>query len=176
MWINQNNIGQVIFYEVGTTHGGAPSAIGVNHATGHIKAYPSGSDGNPMSGKYVRCVQGDDYLINDFVDNGDGTVTDQTTGLMWMQTDTGEGVDWETALAIADGATYAGYDDWRLPNVKELQSISDYSGVYPAINHNFFEWTDEDSYFWTSTSAYFNPNDPGYYYAWYVCTWICSRC
>ena len=156
------------FYEVGTTHGDAPSAIGVNHATGHIKAYPDGSVGSPMSGKYVRCVQGDDYLINDYADNGDGTVTDATTGLMWMQMDTGEGVDWEEALALADESTYAGYDDWRLPNVKELQSIVDYSGVYPAIDPDYFEVTDEDAYFWTSTSAYFSPADPGYYYAWYV--------
>lgn len=158
-------------YEVGTTHGGAASAIGVNHATGHIKAYPDGTDGSPMAGKYVRCVSGDDYLINEFADNGDGTTTDKATGLMWAQDDSGEALDWASSLAYANTANesnYLGYNDWRVPNVKELQSIVDYSGVYPAIDTSFFNITDIDSYFWTSTSAYFSPNNPAYYYAWYV--------
>jgi hypothetical protein len=47
------------FYEVGTTHDGAPTAFGVNHATGHIKGYPSDVGG--MMGKYVRAVRGDAY-------------------------------------------------------------------------------------------------------------------
>ena len=157
------------YYEVATDEAAANQAFGVNHATGHIKAYPDGGDGGggPAS-KYVRCVQGDDYLVNDFADNGDGTITDNATGLMWLQDDNGEGVDWESALAYADGFSYAGYDDWRVPNVKELQSIVDYSGVYPAIDPSYFNITDADAYFWTSTSAFFSPNTPGYYYAWYV--------
>ncbi|MEM8534832.1 MAG: DUF1566 domain-containing protein, partial [Chloroflexota bacterium] len=156
-------------YEVDTSEAAANQAFGVNHATGHIKAYPAGGDGGggPAS-KYVRCVQGDDYLVNDFADNGDGTITDDATGLMWLQADNGEGVDWENALAYADGFSYAGYDDWRVPDVKELQSIVDYSGVYPAIDSSYFNITDADAYFWTSTSAFFSPNTPGYYYAWYV--------
>jgi len=156
------------YYRVGTDKAVKNSAFGVNHATGHIKAYPDGSDISPMAGKCVRCVQGEDYLINDFVDNGDGTVSDRATGLMWMKDDSGKGLDWESALAYADNLSYAGYDDWRLPNVKELQSIVDYSGVYPAIDQSYFNITDEDAYFWSSTSAYFNPATPGHYYAWYV--------
>lgn len=72
---------------------------------------------------------------------------------------------WQSALAYADSFSY---DDWRVPNVKELQSIVDYSGVYPAINTSYFSITDEDAYFWSSTSAFFSPETPGYYYAWYV--------
>ena len=90
---------------------------------------------------------------------------------MWAQDDSGEGLDWESALAWADKANadnYVGHDDWRVPSVKELQSIVDYSGVYPAIDTGLFDITDEDSYFWTSTSAYFGPQDPSYHYAWYV--------
>ncbi len=106
----------------------------VNDWTGHIKA---------MSGRrFVRCVGGDEYGINDFVDSGDGTVTDKATGLMWAQDDSGEAIDWETALAYADDATIAGYDDWRLPNVKELQSIADYSGVFPAMDTSVFDLTE----------------------------------
>jgi hypothetical protein len=157
-------------YEVDTDEAIPNSAFGVNHMTGHIKAYPDGSDGNGMT-RYVRCVTGDEYGVNDFVDNGDGMITDDATGLMWAQDDSGEGVDWGSALELAVHANeenYLGYSDWRVPNVKELQSIVDYTGVYPAIDTSLFNITDEDAYFWTSTSAYASTRDPGYYYAWYV--------
>lgn len=160
------------YYYVGTTHGGQASAFGVNHGTGHIKAYPSEAQG-PM-GNYVRAVRGDIYGNNDFVDNGDSTITDNATGLMWMQGDLSIAVDWEHALAYADTVTFAGYDDWRLPNVKELQSIVDYSGVFPAIDPLFSctpiinEADDPDyGYYWSSTSALFQAGNP-FYYAWYV--------
>jgi len=158
-------------YDVDTELAVQNSAFGVNHATGHTKAYPDGADGNERAAKYVRCVSGDDYGINEVTHNGDGTVTDAATGLMWAQEDSAEGMDWESALAWAATANeenYLGYSDWRVPDVKELQSIVDYSGAYPAIDNDLFMITDEDSYFWSSTSACFSPEDPGYYYAWYV--------
>ncbi len=159
------------YYQVGTTHGGLPSAFGVNHGTGHIKAYPDGRDGASIAAKYVRCVQGKEYGLNTFHDNQDGTVTDKATGLMWMQEDSLVDLNWQEALAYAglkNTEKYLGYGDWRVPNVKELQSIVDYTGVYPAIDARFFIITDQDAYFWTSTSAYVSPQNPGYYYAWYV--------
>ena len=155
------------YYLAAATPAMSDTAFGINHGTGHIKAYPASVSGGPGL-KTVRCVRGGDYAINDFVDNGDGTITDNATGLMWLQDDSGEGLDWENALAYADSFSFAGYDDWRVPNIKELQSIIDYSGVYPAIDPTYFNITDEDAYFWSSTSAYFSPNTPGYYYAWYV--------
>lgn len=172
------------YYAGQTAEGGYDAAFGVNHATGHIKAYPALVEG-PM-GKYVRCVSGADYLINDFVDNGDGTITDNATKLMWTQADNGEGMDWESALAHAqemNEANFLGYSDWRLPNVKELQSIVDYDyapdaqdATYdgPALNPMFSvsEITNEagelDSpYYWTSTSARFQSTGD-FYYAWYI--------
>jgi len=54
------------------------------------------------------------FGVNDFADNGDGTVTDSATGLMWSQTDSGEGMNWEAALAFAQNAnaeSYLGYSD-----------------------------------------------------------------
>ena len=114
-------------YYVGVTvEGGSNSAFGVNHVTGHIKSYSATATG-PVGGKYVRAVRGGDYGVNEYSDNGDGTITDNSTYLMWSQDDNGEGMDWEDALAYAEGAELAGYSDWRLPNVKELQSIVDYS-------------------------------------------------
>jgi len=158
------------FYYVGTTHGGANTAFGVNHATGHIKGYPSDAGG--QMGKYVRAVIGEVTAENQFVDNGDGTISDLATGLMWMVDDNGEGVEWVEALSYSDNLEFAGYDDWRLPDVKELQSIIDYSGVYPAIDNVYFNCTEldenENYYYWTSTSAYFSTANPTNYYAWYV--------
>lgn len=184
------------FYHVGTTHGGAPSAFGVNHATGHIKAYPaesgtSGGAGAPQTpppppddaaegqppggapnfGKLVRCVAGEEIGLNDFSDVGDGTVLDAATGLMWASAHADRLMSWEEALEFAvqmNTENYLGHDDWRLPDVRELQSIVDYSGVFPALDSTVFETDGADTYFWSSTSAYVSPNDPTHYFAWYV--------
>ncbi|NQT91887.1 MAG: DUF1566 domain-containing protein [Lentisphaerae bacterium] len=101
---------------------GQPAMFGVNLADGRIKGYPT------TKGHYVLCVRGNtNYGINAFGDNGDGTVTDRATGLMWQQADSGSGMLWGAALAYAEGLELAGYRDWRLPNAKELQSILDYT-------------------------------------------------
>lgn len=168
-----------------TVEGQDNAAFGVNHGTGHIKAYAAAVSG-PM-GNHVRCVRGDTYGINSFVANGDGTVTDEATGLMWQAADSGAGMDWPSALEYAQNSELGGYTDWRLPNVKELQSIVDYryspsasdeAKVGPAIDSDYFTLTPIDEtitntdndygYYWTSTSAYFGGNQPEYYYAWYV--------
>jgi hypothetical protein len=116
---------------VGTVFGDQPAAFGLNLADGRIKGYPSGTSGPITKLNYVYFVRGNtDYGVNRFVSNGDGTVTDQATGLMWAQDDDGAGMDWEAALAWAErknAETYLGHGDWRLPNTKELQSIVDYT-------------------------------------------------
>jgi hypothetical protein len=80
--------------------------------------------------QFVRYVRGNsDYGANNFVDNGDGTITDTATGLMWSKDDSSEELDWEDALMWVqqkNEESHLGYDDWRLPNAKELQSIADY--------------------------------------------------
>jgi hypothetical protein len=107
---------------VSTTMGGNETMFGVNFADGRIKGYPT----NKLF--YVLYVRGNpSYGQNDFVDNGDGTIIDNATGLTWMQTDSQSGMNWEAALNYCEGLDYAGASDWRLPNVKELQSIVDYS-------------------------------------------------
>ena len=122
-----------------------------------------------------------------FFDNGDGTVMYNATGLMWQQADSGSGMNWEDALTYAGNATTGGYDDWRLHNTKELQSIVDYTKLPsasdaenqgPAIDTDFFEITElapgttnydpDYGYFCSSTSAYFGGSSLEYYYAWYV--------
>jgi hypothetical protein len=112
--------------------GGNATVFGVNFADGRIKGYPRDmKPGGQVKTEFVRYVRGnEDYGINDFKNNGDGTITDEATGLMWSQADSGQGMDWEDALAWVqqkNNENYLGYSDWRLPNAKELQSIVDYS-------------------------------------------------
>jgi len=134
-------------------------AFGFNFADGHIKAYETGYywDGTPgvmAPGNFVRCVRGNPqaYGANNFQDNGDSTVTDLATQLTWQKRDDGSTRDWEGALSYCENLSLAGYDDWRLPDVKELQSIVDYQKVtFPAIDP-IFAMTDPDSWYWTSTT------------------------
>ena len=109
-----------------TTMGGDRTMFGVNFVDGRIKGYPA--DSSIGKKYYVLYVRGNTtYGDNKYVDNGDGTITDSATGLMWMKNDNGEGILWENALSYAEGFEYAGYTDWRLPNAKELHSIVDYT-------------------------------------------------
>jgi hypothetical protein len=113
---------------VSTTMDGSPTAFGVNFADGRIKGY--GTDmRNPADARYVRYVRGEStYGQNAFTDNGDGTISDANSGLMWMQADSGStGMPWAEALAWCEASTFANYEDWRLPDAKELQNIVDYS-------------------------------------------------
>jgi len=154
---------------VGTTMSGASTVFGVNFADGRIKGYPEdiGPQGQPMT-EFVRYVRGNlNYGINNFMDNSDGTVTDNATGLMWSEDDSGEGMNWEDALARVkqnNEENYLDYNDWRLPNAKELQSIVDYTQSPQTTNSAaidpVFEVTsiiderDEMNYpfYWTSTT------------------------
>jgi arylsulfatase A-like enzyme len=72
-----------------------------------------------------------------FTDNGDGTITDNVTGLMWQKVDNGEST-WATAVANASTVTTGGYTDWRLPTPAELQSIVNYNNNRPALNTTYF--------------------------------------
>lgn len=105
--------------------------FGVNFADGRIKAYGTSMPGRPDKPFFVICVRGNpNYGKNDFRDNGDGTITDRATGLMWSKADSGKGMNWESALAWVqqkNAEKYLGHNDWRLPNAKELQSIVDYT-------------------------------------------------
>lgn len=145
---------------LGTTMNGLHTVFGVNFADGRIKGYGLLDNANQKQ-EYIRYVRGNpDYGINDFADNGDGTITDQATGLTWAQADSGEGMLWEDALAFCQDLSLAGYDDWRLPNAKELQSIVDYSYAPDAADpvqqgkaiNPLFQISEDANHFWTGTT------------------------
>lgn len=149
--------------------------FGVNFVDGRIKGY---GVYNPRLRtdklNYVRLVRGNEaYGDNIPVDNGDSTATDVATGLMWQLADDGTSRDWEEALAYAEKLELAGYDDWRLPNVKELQSIVDYSRSMqttdsPAIDPMLTltriidaKGDDNCGFYWSSTTHQDGPTAGG---------------
>ncbi len=113
------------------------------------------------------CYVGNDRSTpnEDLIDHGDQTVSHSKTGLMWKQCEEGLSgagctgsflfLDWGQALGAATSANinkFAGYDDWRLPNWKELQSIIETGCHFWTVNLTRFPRTDLTDY-WTSTTA-----------------------
>jgi len=158
---------------VGYTMDMKETVFGVNFIDGRIKGYPKDKSLSGETKKlYARFVRGNpEYGKNDFVDNGDGTITDYATGLMWQKSDNSEGLDWKSALSYAENLELAGYSDWRLPNIKELQSIANYSRSPQTTNSaaidpifNITEINDPDGnpgyypFFWSGTTHIDGPD------------------
>lgn len=104
---------------------------------------------------YARCVRGGQYPQQQLIDNGNGTVTDAASGLVWQQTDPGF-MTWESALSYCKGLSFANNTDWRLPNIKEIESLTDDVIFNPSINIAFFPTAQADRY-WSSTTELVNP-------------------
>ncbi len=102
---------------------------------------------------------------SDFIDNGDGTVTHKTTGLVWMRCSMGQTWDkatanctgtaaaytWDAAMALK--SNFAGKSDWRLPNIAELHTIVERENYNPAINTIIFPNTPSEHFFSSSPDA-----------------------
>ena len=117
------------------------------------------------------------------IDNGNGTITDLKTGLMWKQclegvsgSSCGRGVPdtftWQKALqrpgVINNAGGFAGYTDWRLPNIKELISLIEEQCAFPAINLARFPNTPTSA---DTPTSYIWSGSPGTAFsdsAWYV--------
>ena len=151
----------------GKTLGSVTTMFGYNFRDAYLKGYPSTKTFT------VFHVRGNtNYGQNMLVDNGDGTISDLATGLMWMKYDSGfynlgpagDGrMDWKSALNYCDSVQYAGHDDWRLSDTKQLHSIVDYTRspdvTDSAAINPLFECTPivnmaglkDWGYYWTST-------------------------
>lgn len=121
--------------------------------------------GDKSNSYYVRAVRSSigQESVNRFYDNGDGTVTDVTTGLMWQQTSSVNSMTWQDGLAYAEnlelgGSTENPYDDWRVPTREELRSLLDYEFYGPAVDINRFEGSGLS--YWSSTSLTEFPLNP----------------
>lgn len=132
--------------------------------TGQTLIYYAGDDGTYKKG-YPR--QG-----ARFTNNGDGTITDNATGLTWIA-DPGAlgGVwgssvsptwwQWSAGIGACLELEFAGKSDWRMPNIKELSSIVDHGREStPLIDTDFF--TCQDDFYWSSTTFRGSPTNKRY--------------
>ncbi|AOP32786.1 hypothetical protein A0128_02205 [Leptospira tipperaryensis] len=132
-------------------------------------SFTDGTIGETIKGNTnnVRCVSGPSLPTPLFKDNGDSTVTDVNTGLIWAQCSAGlsgtgcaSGAvsfpNWTTALLTCNSLSLAG-KVWRLPSINELSSLTDLRVANPAISSAYFPGTFSGNY-WTSTT-YTNATD-----------------
>ena len=120
----------------------------------------TGEDGESQAGVH--------WITPRFVDHSDGTVSDRMTGLMWLRDmDCVPRDDWQAALTwvgltlnfstavSCDGYTAGTHQDWRLPNIKELESLIDYGACSPPMvaNHPFVGTPNTQTFFWSSTTT-----------------------
>jgi hypothetical protein len=121
---------------------------------------------------YVRCVRGGQTAPT-YTNHGDGTVTDNSTGLTWQRCSAGQNNDstcsgsagaktWAEALTYCNDLSLGGSAYWRLPDKIELESLTDDSVYNPAINTTYFPNT-VANYYWSSTTDASQPD-----YAWNV--------
>lgn len=99
----------------------------------------------------VRDVQAVPIVIAHFTDNGDSTITDNLTNLVWQKFPNTTAQSWEQALAYSENLTLANTTDWRLPNIKELQSLNDETVIQPSVTLPYFQNIGVKKY-WSSTS------------------------
>jgi hypothetical protein len=106
-----------------------------------------------------------DYTINppSYADNGDGTIVDNNTALVWQKQDDGIMRSWDEANAYCGGLSLAG-TGWRLPTFLELMTIVDYGRFYPAIDATFFRNT-QSSFYWSATNFFYPDSVWGAYFS-----------
>jgi hypothetical protein len=164
----------------------------VTNAGGGIGAHMKSETASAAPGKvardgrtrffHVRAVRTailPDLPATHFTNNGNGTVTDNYTGLVWQSAVSRETYTWEEALACVNALNaaggYAGMTDWRLPNIRELFSLVDTAKMAPCIDSSVFDFTPLSPYtepathedpgaIWSSTSMFRSP--PGVSQAW----------
>ncbi|NEX18578.1 MAG: hypothetical protein C1943_18770 [Halochromatium sp.] len=119
-----------------------------------------------INDNYVRLVRSEQQpSSSSFINNGDGTITEANNGLMWARCSAGQSgpdcsdsaaikMNWQQALNYAEDMVLAGYNDWRVPNIKELQSLVNYDANYLGIDESFFPSTPAAK-FWSSSSSVF---------------------
>jgi hypothetical protein len=154
-------IADAIMVELVHPHRYAPVA-----KTGQTTSYAQGDDGDLEKGVA--------WPEPRFMDNEDGTVTDSLTGLIWLKDANcdvpkqwADAIDYCWFLAngmcgLSDGSSEG---DWRLPNVRELQSLIDYGNVNPALPagySSFFTNVQQSDYYWSSTTSGGSTNIPWY--------------
>ena len=135
-----------------------PAKVWVVNAGGGVGAHPktetiSAGGTKRFHVRAVRSAVTTTFAVSHFTDNGNGTISDNFTGLTWQKIQSTSLMTWEEALAYSRTFSLAGKADWRLPNVKELQSLNEVSMFKPSFNKNFFPNILAGN-FWSSTTMF----------------------
>ena len=141
--------------------------------TGQTKCYDTAGNQIPCArtGQDGEIQAGIAWPNSRFVDNGDGTLTDRLTGLVWTKNANlpGTGISWYQAMDYVAGmntGTHHNYDhtDWRLPNINELESLmnADEGNTAAWLNSKGFI-NIQQLYYWSSTTNAYYPD-----FAWFV--------
>jgi hypothetical protein len=99
----------------------------------------------------VRDIKTPTVISNHFTDNGNGTITDNLTNLVWQKVPNTNAINWENALLYAESLVLGNDTNWRMPNIKELQSLNDEGFVNPSVNSSIFNNIGVKKY-WSSTT------------------------
>ncbi len=137
-----------------------PSRVWVVNEGGGIGAHRMSESADAGGDKriHVRCVRGQiTQSTLRWMDNNDGTITDLLTDLIWQQTEPALKMTWEQALVHAEDLISAGKEDWRLPNIKELRSLTDVTLTNPAVDSTVFPDLQSNDY-WSSTTLAGHPD------------------
>ena len=134
----------------------AAAAANVLPKTGQTTVYHVGDDGTYQAG----------WEGERFTDNGDGTITDNATNLMWPKDAEDAGLDmqaraWQDQIDHIKGLTFAGYSDWRMCNLFELANLVNWIQDQPAINAII--QNAQTTYPWISTTVHGNSTRAWYW-------------
>jgi hypothetical protein len=141
----------VIFGVTGNREGGEivyTNATAALPRTGQTNSYMTGDDG-----ALERGVAWPDPRFTVQADTN--CVLDNLTGLVWARNANLPGqLSWSNAVAFCSGLDYGGSTEWRLPNVNELESLTDYRNIWPVLpsGHPFVN-VQSDAYWTSSTRA-----------------------
>ena len=145
------------YWWTNTTQLGDNSKVWCTNSGGGIGNKPKSEAIGEVGGTFrynVRAVRNSTTpttLPNHFTDNSDGTITDNLTQLIWQKVTNPSALTWEQALAYAEGLSLGASSEWRLPNIKELQSLNDETLTNPSVNTDYFSSIGVKNY-WSSTS------------------------
>jgi len=126
--------------------------------TGQVTSYAAGDDGDYEAGWWIRRLNANNrirFLTRTIA--GDDIVLDRATGLMWPQdwslagANNGATLDWGLSTVWANNLNFAGFTNWRLPNVNELLSLIHYESGLPYIWSAFINVATNRPY-WSSTT------------------------
>lgn len=145
-----------MFYRVVASSNRAHFAA-VPLTTGQTNSFRTGDDGALRFGRALTEPR--------FTDNGNGTVSDNLTGLMWAKDANLWGsVNWNTAIDNCNSLVLGGTNDWRLPNIREIYSLVDFRYMFPPISDTTGsgQWSSGDPFNNIQTDCYWSSSTPNF--------------